>query len=177
MNLNLNIDNYGGKSVVPVKCREVQGTAFYIGNGYLLTAYHVVSDAEYDRSSIIVTIDGKDVLCELMKIGDIMDVALLRCLEPIDENLIEKIPLLNTEFKKGLDLEIIGYPQEIGNGIDYFGVSVRNVRNLSNHTLGFDIVVQRTYAFGFYSYSGFSGSPVLNEFGYAIGVVTDQLHR
>ena len=31
--------------------------------------------------------------------------------------------------------------------------------------------------FGFYSYSGFSGSPVLNEFGYAIGVVTDQLHR
>ena len=76
MNLNLNIDNYGGKSVVPVKCREVQGTAFYIGNGYLLTAYHVVSDAEYDRSSIIVTIDGKDVLCELMKIGDIMDVAL-----------------------------------------------------------------------------------------------------
>ena len=46
MNLNLNIDNYGGKSVVPVKCREVQGTAFYIGNGYLLTAYHVVSDAE-----------------------------------------------------------------------------------------------------------------------------------
>lgn len=45
-----------------------------------------------------------------MKIGDIMDVALLRCLEPIDENLIEKIPLLNTEFKKGLDLEIIGYP-------------------------------------------------------------------
>lgn len=28
MNLNLNIDNYGGKSVVPVKCREVQGTAF-----------------------------------------------------------------------------------------------------------------------------------------------------
>lgn len=177
MNLNLNIDNYGGKSVVPVKCREVQGTAFYIGNGYLLTAYHVVSDAEYDRSSIIVTIDGKDVLCELMKIGDIMDVALLRCLEPIDENLIEKIPLLNTEFKKGLDLEIIGYPQEIGNGIDYFGVSVRNVRNLSNHTLGFDIVVQRTDAFGFYSYSGFSGSPVLNEFGYAIGVVTDQLHR
>lgn len=69
----------------------------------------MVFDVEYDCFLIIVIIDGKDVLCELMKIGDIMDVVLLRCFELIDENFIEKILLFNIEFKKGLDLEIIGY--------------------------------------------------------------------
>lgn len=176
MSLNLNIDNYGSRSVVPITCNNVQGTGFYIGANCLLTAFHVVSDAKFDGANIIATISGKQCPCSLIEVGD-MDVVILKSLLPIDDATIEKIPLLDTEFKKDLNLQIIGFPQEIGNGIDYFGVSVKNVRMLNDHSKGFDTVVQRTDAFGFYSYSGFSGSPVLNEFGYAVGVVTDQLHR
>lgn len=176
MNLNLNINNYGGKSVVPITCNGHQGTAFYIGKDYLLTAYHVVSDAYFDSSAVVAIINGKECPCKFIKLGD-LDVALLKSFTPIDENLIEKIPLLSTSFKEGLELQIIGYPQEIGNGIDYFSICVRNIRELGHHDRGFDVVVQRTDPFGFYSYSGFSGSPVLNEFGYAIGIVTDQLYK
>ncbi|EJW99798.1 peptidase, partial [gut metagenome] len=176
MSLSLNIDNYGGKSVVPITCNHQQGTGFYIGNNCFLTAYHVVSDAEYDSAVITTCIDGIDYSFELVKLGE-WDVALLKCQQSIDDMLIPTIPLLNTPFKDKQDLQIIGFPQEIGNGVDYFGVSVRNARELSNHERGFDVVVHRTDSFGFYSYSGFSGSPVLNEFGYAVGVVTDQLHN
>lgn len=176
MSLNLNIDNFGGRSVVPITCNGLHGTGFYIGNDCLLTAYHVVSDSEYDGSPIIAKIDNNEVPCELIKLGD-MDVALLKSLESIDESLIAKIPILDTEFLEGLDLYIIGYPQEIGNGEDYFGVSVRNHHKMNFAIQGFDVMVHRTDSFGFYSYSGFSGSPVLNEFGYAVGVVTDQLHK
>ena len=174
MSLNLNIDNFGSHSVVPITCNDVQGTGFYIGNNHLLTAYHVVSDFEYDGSPIIAVIDNKEVICELIKLGE-MDVALLKTLDAIDDDIISKIPLLDSDFKKGLDLQIIGYPQEIGNGVDFFGVSVCNHQKVVDRN--FDVIVRRTDSFGFYSYSGFSGAPVLNEFGYAVGVVTDQFHN
>ena len=176
MSMNSNIDRFGGKSIVPIRCYETQGTGFYIGNNCFLTAYHVVSDAEYDNSAIIATINNKEYPCSLIKLSH-MDVALLKSYEDIDEYIIEPIKLLNSPFKEGLELQIIGYPQEIGNGVDYFNINVKNIRKLSNSDRGFDVMVQRTDAFGFYSYSGFSGSPVLNEFGYAIGVVTDQIHK
>lgn len=177
MSLNLNIDKFGGRSVVPITCNGVQGTGFYIGNNHLLTAYHVVSDYEYDGSPIIAVINNQEIPCELIKFGETeMDAALLKSIEEIDESLISRIPLLNSDFEEGLDLQIIGYPQEIGNGVDFFGVSVCNHRKMSS-ARGFDVIVRRTDSFGFYSYSGFSGSPVLNEFGYAVGVVTDQLHK
>lgn len=44
-----NIDKYAGKSIVPIRCADVQGTCFYIGSNYFLTAYHNVSDAEFDN--------------------------------------------------------------------------------------------------------------------------------
>lgn len=171
-----NIDKYAGKSIVPIRCADVQGTCFYIGSNYFLTAYHNVSDAEFDNSAVIVTINNKEYPCQFIKLIE-MDVAILKSYDDIDELISEPIKLLNTPFKEGLELQIIGYPQEIGNGIDFFNVGIKNVRELSNCNRGFDIIVQRTDAFGFYSYSGYSGSPVINEFGYAIGVVTDQIHK
>ena len=152
MNLNLNIDEFGGKTVVPIMCREVHGTGFYIGNNLLLTAFHVVSDALYDGSKVIALIGGVENNCKVIPLGD-SDVALLECLNPVDEEVIGRIQLLDAPFMKDLELEIIGYPQEIGNGIDYFGVCAKNQRELSNTDRGFDVVVQRTDAFGFNSYA------------------------
>lgn len=174
MNLNLNIELYGSKSVLPVYCGNSRGTAFYIGNNRFLTAWHVVSDAKSDEADIRVVFEDQDIYCQLIELTD-MDVALLE--SSIDIKDVDAIPLLKTEFKPGLDLEIIGFPQEVGNGVDYFGVCVKNLRFLNGSLRGFDTMVMRTDAFGFHSYLGFSGSPVLNEAGYAVGVVTDQLHN
>lgn len=42
---------------------------------------------------------------------------------------------------------------------------------------GFDRMVARIDSFGFFSYSGFSGSPVINAFNKVIGLQTDQLYN
>ena len=173
MSISLNINKYGGKSVLPVVCGSSQGTAFYIGDSHFLTAWHLVAEAEQLQEPIILTIEGESIYCRLEKLEN-MDAALLTC----DNDLSNVIPieLLKTDFRDE-DLEIIGYPQELGNGIDYFGVSVKNLKELSEHNRGFDVMVLRTDPFGFHSYSGFSGSPVLNQKGVAIGIVTDQLYN
>lgn len=174
MNLNLNIESYGSRSVLPVYCGNSRGSAFYIGNNKFMTAWHVVSDAKYDGADIRVVFEDQDIFCRLIELGD-MDAALLEI--SVDIEGVELIPLLKTEFKPNLDLEIIGFPQEVGNGIDYFGVCVKNLRLLKDGSRGFDTMVIRTDTFGFHSYVGFSGSPVLNVAGCAVGIVTDQLHN
>ena len=173
MNISLNINKFGGKSIVPITCGSSRGTAFYIGEGRFLTAWHVVSEAESLGEPICLLIEGNTVYCRLDKLGN-MDAALLTSLNELPD--ISPIELLKAEFRDE-DLEIIGYPQELGNGIDYFGVSVKNLKALNDNSRGFDVMVQRTDPFGFHSYSGFSGSPVLNQKGVAIGVVTDQLYN
>ena len=174
MSLNLNIDLYGGKSILPVICGSCRGTAFYIGNQRFLTAWHVVSEAVSLNEDIILTHDEETLFCRLIPLGE-MDVALLECDSEFHE--ITPIELLKTDFRQDIDLEIIGYPQEIGNGLDYFGVKVKNLKELNDHSRDFDVMVLRTDPFGFHSYSGYSGSPVLNQKGVAIGVVTDQMYN
>jgi len=172
--MSLNIDFYGNQSVLPVTCGSCRGTAFYIGNLRFLTAWHVVSEAFSFNDDIVLTVNETSVFCRLVQLGE-LDVALLECEEELPE--ITPIELLKTDFRPDIDLEIIGYPQELGNGIDYFGVKVKNLRELSDKSRGFDVMVLRTDPFGFCSYAGFSGSPVLNKKGVAVGVVTDQLYN
>lgn len=174
MSIDLNIDIFGGKSVLPVTCGSSRGTAFYIGDGKFLTAWHVVSEAETLEEPISLKIEEESFFCQLIKLDE-MDVAILFCEGLLPD--ITPIELLKTDFREDADLEIVGYPQEIGNGIDYFGVKVKNLKELKDKGKGFDVMVLRTDAFGFHSYSGFSGSPVLNKKGVAIGVVTDQMYN
>lgn len=171
MSISLNIDKYGGKSVLPVTCGSSRGTAFYIGEGRFLTAWHVVADAVSLNEPIKLTFDGDVLFCNLEKLDD-MDAALLIYRDRLLN--ITPIELLKIDFRED-ELEIVGYPQELGNGTDYFGVCVKNLKALSDHSRGFDVMVQRTDSFGFHSYSGFSGSPVLNKKGVAVGIVTDQM--
>ena len=158
----------------PVTCGSSRGTAFYIGEQRFLTAWHVVSDAEAFQEPISLIINGETRYCQLIKLNE-MDAAVLHCEEVLPD--IVPIELLKTDFIENAELEIIGYPQEIGNGVDYFGVQVKNLKKMTDLDHGFDVMVLRTDPFGFKSYSGFSGSPVLNAKGVAVGVVTDQMHN
>lgn len=175
--MNLNIDNYGGRGVVPLFCGSyVSGTAFFVTSKHLLTAGHVI--AEYilnNEAMVAVVVEGEYKVCRVLVHHDIPDVAILECVDYICPNEYV-MPLLASKFKEGLDLLIVGFPRELGNGVDYFGVTVKNSRKKANLKGGFDRMVVRTDSFGFNSYEGFSGSPVINEFGMVVGIETDQLY-
>ena len=175
--MNLNIDNYGGKGVVPLFCGSyVSGTAFFISPTHLLTAGHVIAEYILDKEAIVaVFVEEEYKVCRVLEHQNIPDVAILECIDYICPNEYV-LPLLASKFIKGIDLLIVGYPRELGNGVDYFGVTVRNNRKKTNLKGGFDCIVVRSDSFGFNSYEGFSGSPVINDFGMVVGIETDQLY-
>ena len=175
--MNLNIDNYGGKGVVPVFCGNyVSGTAFFVSPTHLLTAGHVLAEYILDNETMVaVIVEEEYKVCRVHIHHGNPDVAILECVDYICPNEYV-LPLLASKFIEGVELLIVGYPRELGNGVDYFGVSVKNSRKKADLKGGFDRIVVRTDSFGFNSYEGFSGSPVINDFGMVVGIETDQLY-
>lgn len=176
--MNLNIDDFGGKSVVPVYCGSyVSGTAFFVSPTKLLTAGHVLAEYILDnKATVAVIVEGDYKYCRVLSNYDNPDVAVLECVSyhcP-EENVLK---LLDCKFKKDIEALVVGYPRELGSGEDYFGVTVKNSREKADLKGGFDCMVVRTDSFGFNSYEGFSGSPVINDFGMVMGIETDQLYN
>lgn len=175
--MNLNINNYGGKGVLPVFCGSyVSGTAFFVTPTHLLTAGHVIAEYILDKEAMVaVVVEEEYKVCRVLVHQANPDVAILECVDYICPNEYI-LPLLASKFKESIDLLIVGYPRELGNGVDYFGVTVKNSRKKADLKGGFDRMVVRTDSFGFNSYEGFSGSPVINDFGKVVGIETDQLY-
>ena len=87
------------------------------------------------------------------------------------------LEVVGGKFRENQKCRIVGFPLELGNGEDYYVVEVKNVREKKDASKGFDRMVARIDSFGFFSYSGFSGSPVINAFNKVIGLQTDQLYN
>lgn len=176
--MNLNIDQYGGLTVVPVRCGSNYGTAFYVGKNQLMTATHILKShiSNPETVKIEVFVGAKWEQCSIAAKFPPVDITLLNCDKgSVDGHYLE---LLASEFFEGQDLKVIGFPKEIGNGIDYFGIDIKSTRQLKRDSgRGFDIVVLRTDPLAFASYNGFSGSPVFNHKGSVIGVATDQFYN
>lgn len=175
--MNLNIDNYGDKGVVPVFCGSyISGTAFFVTPTHLLTAGHVIAEYILDKEAMVAVVVKEEYkVCRVLVHQAEPDVAILESVDYICPNEYV-LPLLASKFKERIDLLIVGYPRELGNGVDYFGVTVKNSREKADLKGGFDRMVVRTDSFGFNSYEGFSGSPVINDFGMVVGIETDQLY-
>lgn len=175
--MNLNIDNYGDKGVVPVFCGSyISGTAFFVTPTHLLTAGHVIAEYILDKEAMVAVVVKEEYkVCRVLVHQAEPDVAILESVDYICPNEYV-LSLLASKFKESIDLLIVGYPRELGNGVDYFGVTVKNSREKADLKGGFDRMVVRTDSFGFNSYEGFSGSPVINDFGMVVGIETDQLY-
>lgn len=176
--MNLNIDDFGGNSVVPVYCGSyISGTAFFVSPTRLLTAGHVLAEYILDKeATVAVIVEGDYKFCRVLFSNDSPDVAVLEC-EDYQIPQVNVLKLLSCKFKKDVEALVVGYPRELGNGEDYFGVTVKNSRQKDYRKGGFDCMVVRTDNFGFNSYEGFSGSPVINDFGMVLGIETDQLYN
>ena len=159
-------------SVVPVRCDNERGTAFFIAPDTLVTARHIVAQNAENGISVIISTD-KQVFCDVEYIaeeGVNVDVVLLRCKDYQQE---DHLKLLAAEFNEDRQLTIVGYPKEFGNCSDIISMEVQD--RLGNRKEDYDTTVVRTDSLAFTSYKGFSGSPVLNEKGSVIGITVNQL--
>lgn len=159
-------------SVVPVRCDNERGTAFFIAPDTLVTARHTVAQNAVNGVPVIISTD-KQVLCDVEYIaeeGVNVDVVLLRCKDYQQEDYLK---LLAAEFNEDRQLTIVGYPKEFGNCSDIISMEVQD--RLGNRKEDYDTTVVRTDSLAFTSYKGFSGSPVLNEKGSVIGITVNQL--
>lgn len=176
-NTNLPAKQLAGKAIVSVEANGIHATAFFISPTQLLTARHFVIDAEVEEGEkdvINFVVDDVIHYCTYREIADRgYDVVILTT-ESYRQQKEFCIELLATEMIPNQKLEIIGYPKELGNNIDYFSVNVENFKDCKEFVMGYDILVRRTENSIFQSYKGFSGSPVLNQCNQAIGIVTDQ---
>ena len=175
MNTHLNIEDVAGSIVVPVWCGSERGTAFFISPTKLLTAFHVVAEYVADDSDIFISVNGITAECTCEELAKGRDIAILTCVSYINE--CSPYSLLSSDCRKGQVLSIVGYPEELGNGIDAFSFSVVNVRTITSIPNQFDIVVRRIDTFALSTYMGMSGSPVVNYFGSVVGIVTDELYN
>lgn len=175
MNTHLNIEDVAGSIVVPVRCGSERGTAFFISPTKLLTAFHVVAEYVADDSDIFISVNGITAECTCEELAKGRDIAILTCVSY--KNECSLYSLLASDCRKGQVLSIVGYPEELGNGVDAFSFSVVNVRTITSIPNQFDIVVRRIDSFALSTYMGMSGAPVINDFGSVVGVVTDELYN
>lgn len=175
MNTHLNIEDVAGNIVVPVRCGSERGTAFFISPTKLLTAFHVVAEYVADDSDIFISVNGITEECTCEELAKGRDIAILTCVSY--KNECSPYSLLASDCRKGQVLSIVGYPEELGNGVDAFSFSVVNVRTITSISNQFDIVVRRIDSFALSTYMGMSGAPVINDFGSVVGVVTDELYN
>ena len=127
MNTHLNIENIAGSIIVPVWCGSERGTAFFISPTNLLTAFHVIAGYVADGSNIYIDVNGISTECTCEELVKGKDIAILTCVDYTNE--CTSLQLLASDCRKGQVLSIVGYPEELGNGIDAFSFSVMNVRS------------------------------------------------
>ncbi len=159
-------------AIVPLRCGSEHATAFFVGEDMLLTVRHAIID-HLDNKSTPVYIDmGEPILCTVEELNGIIDVVILKCTRHIQHDTLQ---LLAAEFNEDLALMVMGYPSELGNNKDIISLSIRN-RQQVNRT-EYDIVVIREDTLALYNYKGFSGSPVINEFGSVVGIMTRNISQ
>ena len=178
-------DKQRTKAIVPIRCGSMRGTAFLVGGGKLLTARHVVEEYFVAHKPIVANFEGKDYVFTAKKVGTsrvFIDVVVLTCTDMLfvatipAQTLYLKLMSIPYEQSEGMKLSVIGFPSELGNGSCQIETIVSPHSRIEADTLKYDVVTVREGQFGLQNYGGYSGSPVLTNGGYVVGVVSTETY-
>lgn len=164
-------------SIIPsisckVECGTERGTAFFVDTHRLLTAFHVVGSA-LNGNLIYVEIEGVDYECELKKVKDGKDIAILELKD--DTVSHEYGSLLSMPIEAKTHFRFWGYPNTlIGEAIGQ-SVKIRVDETYVALPGDFDAYAVFEDEKHLTEYAGFSGSPVYAGSDKIIGIVTDIL--
>jgi S1-C subfamily serine protease len=143
------------------------GSGFvYDKSGYIITNYHVVSEA----NDIAVTFnDGNTYSAQLVGLDPYGDVAVIKLVNPSEENLIPVVFSNSTNLKIGDPVLAIGNPYGLDNTLT-FGIVSQMGRLLPNSDSGYSIpnVIQTDAAIN----PGNSGGPLIDLNGGVVGINT-----
>jgi hypothetical protein len=136
------------------------GTGFAVGENIIITARHVIEN----KKSIKVCFDGKHwIKAKLVKQSDALDIAVLE----VSSKLTYILPLTAEEKAYAGDrVFTFGYPvvQILGSEIKYSEGAISSMSGLKDD----QTLIQTTVPIQ----PGNSGSPLLNEYGEVIGMLT-----
>ena len=151
--------------LVRSRMRPSLGSGFVVGDGDILTNYHVVAETE----DVVIFTDNGAIPAEVIGIDPTLDVALLRPLEglvapPLDFAAPSAIAI-------GQDVHVIGYPLGLGKSISSGIVS------------GMSRVLPRTTSSWLSPYiqtdaavsPGNSGGPLLDDCGRVVGLISGKI--
>jgi S1-C subfamily serine protease len=143
------------------------GSGFvYDKSGYIITNYHVVSDA---RDIAVTFNDGNTYSAQLVGLDPYGDVAVIKLVNPSEEKLIPVVFSNSTNLKIGDPVLAIGNPYGLDNTLT-FGIVSQMGRLLPNSDSGYSIpnVIQTDAAIN----PGNSGGPLIDLNGGVIGINT-----
>jgi putative serine protease PepD len=152
--------------LVRSRMRPQLGTGFVVGDGDILTNYHVVAEAD----DVVIFTDTGAIPAEVIGIDPTLDVALLR---PLEEGVLAR-PLdfaAPSAIVIGQDVYVIGYPLGLGKSISSGIVS------------GMSRILPRTTSSWLSPYiqtdaavsPGNSGGPLLDACGRVVGLITGKI--
>src|SRR5438552_1783626 len=148
-----------------ISCGTDQGTAFYISDELLLTAYHVVFDTTEGAEILIHTNSGPKT-CSVKSYDRENDVCIIAC--PTKGK--SALPLLSATSKVNEKCDIFGFPYQ--GQSQYLALEGKVVQVLINDKS--DFIVGDLNINGNFDYGGLSGSPVIIN-GSVIGLILRQV--
>lgn len=172
----MNFSSFIYDAIVPIHCGSKNGTAFFVEPNRLITARHVVSDALRNNTPVEVILKGTIIICSKTEVlgtdNDLSDVTILTVDKYTHPSVLQLLSIPPTVKKK---LFVAGYPLEIGNNRDLFDFEIHNSTTVTGNE--YDVVASPKELIPFTSYRGFSGSPVITDDGFVVGVITDKISR
>lgn len=151
------------KSICQIVCRnQIKGTGFYIGQGRIITAAHVVDGAlavqacfmEYDENQYIYD-------CQLQEIQPDNDICIMLINEEQNDLVLSEIKLSFKSIAVNSKFLSYGYPGENQGNMALISGTILNAHDGCTDTVyTMDLEVERGKL---HNYQGFSGAPVIIE--------------
>lgn len=151
------------KSICQIVCRnQIKGTGFYIGQGRIITATHVV-DGVLDVQACFMEYDENQYIydCQLQEIQPDNDICIMLINEEQNDLVLSEIKLSFKSIAVNSKFLSYGYPGENQGNMALISGTILNAHDGCTDTVyTMDLEVERGKL---HNYQGFSGAPVIIE--------------